>query len=344
MSAKGLSDMATCESCGCETGTELAHADYPHEPGRLYDCPACEDHCHCKPGETECIFEGEHNGLAETEPAAKTETQLRTEQEAARREAFTPVTEPSYGPNADGNPYAQYTPEHRVWVKAQENGKAAASWVFDGNTDKDTYRKVLQGIDDGDPEVMDGLYPGSLRGGYTDRDILADAKWVPHDGTSLRDELIEQYDREIVDAFWNEVERQAVEQLKEDPDDLNDRMDFDHVIKVDGRGIVTEPGGYAPELVMFVDEDGSAMPDSDEQLHEQAKSAGWRLLSGWTGQYRYSGPVMHPSEYVGGALARSILETPGEYVVTMVSTLAEDEADDDEEPAGWAIAFREAGQ
>ena len=44
------------------------HADYPHEPGRLHDCKACEDHCHCTPGYTECVFEGEHNGMAEAEP------------------------------------------------------------------------------------------------------------------------------------------------------------------------------------------------------------------------------------------------------------------------------------
>jgi len=23
------------------------HVDYPHEPGYLYDCPACEAACHC---------------------------------------------------------------------------------------------------------------------------------------------------------------------------------------------------------------------------------------------------------------------------------------------------------
>lgn len=39
----------------------LEHVNYPHEPGRLYDCPACESECHCSEvkrlqGETECIF------------------------------------------------------------------------------------------------------------------------------------------------------------------------------------------------------------------------------------------------------------------------------------------------
>jgi hypothetical protein len=34
------------------------HADYPHHPGALYDCPACEARCWCTgdPGTTECVF------------------------------------------------------------------------------------------------------------------------------------------------------------------------------------------------------------------------------------------------------------------------------------------------
>lgn len=43
-------------------GTKLEHVDYPHFPGRLYDCPACDASCHCKPGEAECVYEGVHNG------------------------------------------------------------------------------------------------------------------------------------------------------------------------------------------------------------------------------------------------------------------------------------------
>lgn len=26
---------------------DLEHSDYPHEPGRLHDCPACQERCHC---------------------------------------------------------------------------------------------------------------------------------------------------------------------------------------------------------------------------------------------------------------------------------------------------------
>lgn len=32
-----------------------AHADYPHEPGALYDCPACEARCYCAEG-LECVY------------------------------------------------------------------------------------------------------------------------------------------------------------------------------------------------------------------------------------------------------------------------------------------------
>lgn len=39
------------------------HNSYPHEPGTLYDCAACESACHCTPGNSECIYEGPHNGL-----------------------------------------------------------------------------------------------------------------------------------------------------------------------------------------------------------------------------------------------------------------------------------------
>ena len=47
------------------TGEPARHVDYPHLPGRLYDCPACEAECHCTPGDAQCIYDGEHNGTAE---------------------------------------------------------------------------------------------------------------------------------------------------------------------------------------------------------------------------------------------------------------------------------------
>jgi len=32
----------------------MTHADYPHQPGTLYDCEACESDCYCD-YETSCV-------------------------------------------------------------------------------------------------------------------------------------------------------------------------------------------------------------------------------------------------------------------------------------------------
>lgn len=39
------------------------HVEYPHEQGRLYDCPACEGHCWCEDltRTTPCVFCAENN-------------------------------------------------------------------------------------------------------------------------------------------------------------------------------------------------------------------------------------------------------------------------------------------
>lgn len=34
----------------------MNHVDYPHKPGYLYDCPACESECYCTPGSAWCVF------------------------------------------------------------------------------------------------------------------------------------------------------------------------------------------------------------------------------------------------------------------------------------------------
>jgi hypothetical protein len=36
------------------------HVDYPHEPGYLHDCPACQARCHCTPDNAPCVYDGPH--------------------------------------------------------------------------------------------------------------------------------------------------------------------------------------------------------------------------------------------------------------------------------------------
>ena len=104
---------------------------------------------------------------------------------------------------------------------------------------------------------------------------------------------------------------------------LNDIMEFDRVIKVWPDGDVTPVVGmFAPDLF-------------DGELEQIAKDKGWSLMDGYSGQYGYSGPIMHASEFVGGKLERDILATPGYYVVIA------DYPSNGGEPDGWAVAYKE---
>jgi|SoimicMinimDraft_10_1059738.scaffolds.fasta_scaffold00002_21 hypothetical protein len=34
----------------------MSHINYPHEPGYLYDCQACESKCNCAAGRAQCVY------------------------------------------------------------------------------------------------------------------------------------------------------------------------------------------------------------------------------------------------------------------------------------------------
>lgn len=105
--------------------------------------------------------------------------------------------------------------------------------------------------------------------------------------------------------------------------DLNTRLEFDCVVEVHKDGTMTDRHDlYAPESY----DDGTGGIDF-------AGSTVWKPLDGYSGQYGYSGPIMHPSEYIGGVLEDDIATTPGVYVVVVVTDLD----DVDGEPSGWAV-------
>lgn len=116
---------------------------------------------------------------------------------------------------------------------------------------------------------------------------------------------------------------------------LDDVMEYGHVIRVQG-GVVHDevPSNlrtlWAPELYWTGDTANGA------GTHDfQPYTDDWCLLDGYSGQFRYAGPIMHDSEYVGGRLERDILARDGYYV-----RLACDDPDDPENAAGWAVAYR----
>ena len=98
-----------------------------------------------------------------------------------------------------------------------ERGLAAASWVFDGNTTTETYRRFLEMSDAGDPELYDTFGPvsGWLSGEYAEGPTPAE---LAHElgletdteaGWAEADEACNAYEEAAEEAYWRELERVA---------------------------------------------------------------------------------------------------------------------------------------
>lgn len=110
----------------------------------------------------------------------------------------------------------------RAEALGREHGHAAATWVFDGNAERETYERVGRMINDGDPEVYD-LYRSPLSGEYADdmtpsrllEEIGAGAFNLDReaDRPDFESEVCDVYEAAHSDAFWEEVERAIHYQL-----------------------------------------------------------------------------------------------------------------------------------
>jgi hypothetical protein len=124
-------------------------------------------------------------------------------------------------------------------------------------------------------------------------------------------------------------------------ENLNDHMEFYHIIRVNADGSLSDSpeNPYLDEAVR-----SRLVNDETEEWEDDINlPEGWELMSGYTGQHGYNGPVMHASEYIGGGLARDILEAPGDYVALPMESDCEGLRCDPEvgcdcEPAGWVVA------
>lgn len=132
-------------------------------------------------------------------------------------------------------------------------------------------------------------------------------------------------------------------------DDLNSLMEFDHVIHVVAPGLVnpssrTAERYHSPyDLEYWLDEEGQCVEGSDDQLATSAAIQGWTFMTGYTRQYGApaSNFCMHQSEFVGGGMARDILERPGHYVAITLNGYM-DAPDAEPEVVGWAVLYRES--
>ena len=107
---------------------------------------------------------------------------------------------------------------NRQWAKLEkqaralgaEHGRNVGSWVIDGNTTAETAARILQGYEDGDPEIMD-MQPSPLSGEWADdptpSSVLADLGVNETDESSS--ELLDTYEAAFSEAYWDEVIRAA---------------------------------------------------------------------------------------------------------------------------------------
>lgn len=95
-----------------------------------------------------------------------------------------------------------------------EYGRAAASWFFDGNTPRETYQRVLAGLEDGDPEILDSLPSAPLSGEFADSPTPRDVLPVncPPD---WEDDLLRAYEDGFHTASADAIEAACRYQLEE---------------------------------------------------------------------------------------------------------------------------------
>lgn len=105
-----------------------------------------------------------------------------------------------------------------ISIRGYADGKAAGSWVFDGNTPAETVMLIQAGIKNGDPEIIDQLPGPRLSGEFADDptwdDILKDEIYWEPDTTGERSDLRIAYD----DAFHQGVQDQIMSYSGADPE------------------------------------------------------------------------------------------------------------------------------
>ena len=109
-----------------------------------------------------------------------------------------------------------------------------------------------------------------------------------------------------------------------------DALEFDTVFRIIDGEMVPCDNVWAPSV--YHDDDDDVSIDGHD---------GWQCFTGLTGQYGYSGAVMHSSEYVGCCIAKYLAEYASEATDVVFALVVVNDLDDMEYPAGWAITYRE---
>lgn len=112
--------------------------------------------------------------------------------------------------------------------------------------------------------------------------------------------------------------------------DIDNEVDFGIPFRIDAEGRV-QKADDAPYVEYTVYDYGLGLGGIEWP-------SGWTPVTGFSGQYGYSGPVMHPSEVLGGdsPFERHVRSNPGMYVLVLVGDFPDVDAPDPE-PYGWAL-------
>lgn len=98
-------------------------------------------------------------------------------------------------------------------------GKARGSWVIDGNSPKEFCQKIIDGYEDGDPEIMDisgSPLSGEFADGPTESSVLRslDVEIADHCNMCQEEqtEIIDAYEHAYQEGFWDTVIQAAYAQ------------------------------------------------------------------------------------------------------------------------------------
>jgi hypothetical protein len=95
---------------------------------------------------------------------------------------------------------------HGAYNAGAAAGSAAGSWVFDGNSTEDQARRILAGIEDGDPEVLD-MEPSPLSGEWAGESV---PELSAEYGLDLEDSVVAHwFEHGFSEGYWDTVTRAA---------------------------------------------------------------------------------------------------------------------------------------
>ena len=92
--------------------------------------------------------------------------------------------------------------KRKYYKMGEEAGKAAGSWIIDGNTTAETAQRIIDGYDANDCTVMD-LQPSPLSGEWAGESISELF------GKQPTDSQLDDYENGYSEGFWAEVIRSA---------------------------------------------------------------------------------------------------------------------------------------